>query len=201
MHNLVATTLTLSSLIFTPLVANAATMYIDTFEFSQIGYTDGGTLTGTFVATVGSSDLLGLSDLQSISYTFSFANTELFANSLSPATLFSYDLIGGSSSFALEGGIGINSTVCVGSPAAFCDRTNTSGINGYINYDGSYTTALQSVTLVSSVPVVGNPPTMQVPEPSPLLATLTFGILSTGIFVNRKRRHSSCDQGEKSITR
>ncbi len=140
---------------------------IDTFSFSQSGYTfpggSGGVLTGSFTGSVEADGYIELADLTNIQVQFQYGPITLFG--YGPASFFSFSTTGGGSTLDLETSIGLNSFACVGAVAAFsyqhCDHAGAVGsVSG-----GAFTVQQAVVTLVSSE-VVPPPP---VPLPAPNL--------------------------------
>ncbi len=145
---------------------------IDTFTFSQVGWTSvilnaptmstagasdpGAILTGSFTGTVESNGLIELGDLTSFSafYQDSAAGQSFVAASPLALDLFSYNINGGNSSldFAVEGGSGV-SEACAGAAASLDPACldvrfvpNPAGTNGAVITTFSY---------VASNPVLG----------------------------------------------
>lgn len=169
---------TLSAILSFASIAGASARTVDVYDFTQDGYTDSITgptnvLTGTFTGTVEPDGLIELADLASISVTFMGVTYH------GPASFFSFNTMGGSSSLDL---ILPSGAICVGAAAAFgADFCGVGGVNGYI-YDHSVglpftTQELPTVTLVSS---------MTVPEPSTWAMTLA-GFAALGLAARRRR--------------
>jgi PEP-CTERM motif len=142
-------------------VGNATT--IDTFSFTQGGYTNGGIiLSGTFTGTVNSNGFIELADLSNFSDTFEYVSGLLTVTDLGYLTglsLFSFNaqspIDSGSLDFAGQVGLGAN--LCVGGAAAFGSCGGTGSRGAYAN--SFFTDEAPVVTLVSSI-------TSGVPEPS-----------------------------------
>jgi hypothetical protein len=140
-------------------VTKAGATTIDTYDFTQGGYAlvgqpGSGVLTGSFTGTVEANGFIELTDISSISVTFSTPPAAAFGHG--PTSFFSFDTAGGSSSLNLATAIGLVGNACVGTPAAFgIGGCGSGGVNGFTLF---WTTQdLPVVTLVSS---------LTVPEPS-----------------------------------
>lgn len=148
--------------------ARAAT--IDTYDFTQGGYTSNGSpfltgvLTGSFTGDVESSGFIEIADLSAINVTFTITTDleppfQVFG--FGPATFFSFDTAPGAGSLDFETGIGdVGAAVsCVGAVAAFgFGACGSGGVNGFITPLWT-TQALPVVSLVSSVTTVPEVPT------------------------------------------
>lgn len=156
--------------ILAPPIAKAST--IDTFSFTQSGYTGGGTLTGSFTGTVETNGYIELSDLSAFNATLTvptIAGTSIGYFYLTNLKLFSIlpGPNGPNSSldfYAQTSGIAQN--VCVGAAAAFdlCGAGgNVAGIGNTIGVGDASTPNFSILQLVSSVPT--SPPATA-PEPA-----------------------------------
>jgi PEP-CTERM motif len=148
--------------------ARAAT--IDTYDFTQGGYTFNGSpfltavLTGSFTGNVESSGFIEIADLSSINVTFTITTDlepvfQVFG--FGPATFFSFDTAQGPGSLDFETAIGdVGGAVsCVGAVAAFgFGACGLGGVNGFVSPIWA-TQALPVVSLVSSVTIVPEPST------------------------------------------
>ena len=179
-----ATVSTLSTVLSLAAVRDTRAATIDTYDFTQGGYTSSieplfsGVLTGHFTGAVEASGFIELADLSSIALVFTITfelgdhQTTAFDG---PTTFFSFDVAGGSSSLGLATGDGSVATACVGAAAAFgfpgCGSGGVSGsiFGGLIPFS---TQAVPQVTLVSSA-------TGGVPEPSTWVMML-IGVAGLG---------------------
>jgi len=153
-----------------PAIAKAST--IDTFSFTQSGYTGGGTLTGTFTGTVEADGFIEQADLSAFNATLTAPETEGEAMGFFYQTdlqLFSFlpssDGPNSSLDFYAQTA-GLDQNVCVGAAAAFglCGAGgNFAGIANTIGVADASTPNLPVLTLISSLPT--NPPAT-VPEPA-----------------------------------
>ncbi len=148
--------------------ARAAT--IDTYDFTQGGYTFNGSpfltgvLTGSFTGNVKSSGFIEIADLSTINVTFTITTDlepvfQVFG--FGPATFFSFDTAQRAGSLDFETGIGdVGGAVsCVGAVAAFgFGACGLGGVNGFVSPIWA-TQALPVVSLVSSVTIVPEPST------------------------------------------
>jgi PEP-CTERM motif len=171
--------------------ARAAT--IDTYDFTQGGYTFNGSpfltgvLTGSFTGNVESSGFIEIADLSSINVTFTttIALEGVFqAFGVGPATFFSFDTAQGPGSLDFETAIdNVGGVVsCVGAVAAFgFGACGLGGVNGFVTPIWT-TQALPVVSLVSSVTIV--------PEPS-TWAMMMIGFAGLGFAGYRVRRNSA----------
>ena len=162
----------------------ASAVTINSYSFTQGGYSDGGSLSGNFEGIVEANGFIELADLISIYVDFSTPLGQGIEGSVfgyGPASFFSFDTIGGSSSLDLETGIGINGFACVGAVAAFgFGECGSGGVNGFEDGFGVATTqALPVVTLTSSVTTV--------PEPS-TWAAMVIGFAGLGLVRYRSRK-------------
>ncbi|MBV9908233.1 MAG: hypothetical protein JOY52_11795 [Hyphomicrobiales bacterium] len=160
-------------------LARAAT--IDTYDFTQGGYTFGGSpnltavLTGRFTGNVESSGFIEIADLSSINVTFTttiaFDGVHPFPSS-GPATFFSFDTAQVSGSLDFDIGLGnAGSVICVGGVAAFgFDACGSGGVNGFVTT--AWTT--QSVPVVSLVSSVTTAPEI------PIWAMMLVGLAVLG---------------------
>jgi hypothetical protein len=144
---------------------------IDTFSFTESGYTGGGTLTGSFTGTVEANGYIELGDLSAFNATFTvptsvgeatglFYLTDLQLFSVLPAS----DGPNSSLDFYAQTP-GLAQNVCVGAAAAFglCGAGgNFAGIGNTIGVGDASTPNFPILQLVSSVP--SNPPAIA-PEP------------------------------------
>jgi hypothetical protein len=173
---------------------NATT--VDTFSFTQGGYTIAGTstvvgtLSGTFTGTVDSNGFIELADLSNFSDTFTVVLGNLSAVGvldLTSLSLFSFNaqspIDSGSLDFENQPGSG---ALCVGAAAAFssCGGTGSRGAvaGGSFNY---FTDEAPVVTLVSSS-ITGDPIASGVPEPS-TWAMMVLGFFGVGYMAYRRK--------------
>jgi len=142
--------------------ANAAV--IDTYDFTQGGYimpgdVGSGVLNGSFAGTVEASGFIELADLSSINvaFTFSLLDGPMTLSASGPASFFSFDTAGGSSTLDFVTVVGFGPG-CVGAAAAFgLGGCGPGSVNGFV---AQWVTGnVPLVTLVSSVAVVPEPST------------------------------------------
>jgi hypothetical protein len=164
-----ATVSTLSTVLSLAAVRYTRAATIDTYDFTQGGYTFNGSvfltgvLTGSFTGAVESSGFIEITDLSSIEVTFTTTIAlegviQFFG--FGPATFFSFDAAQGPGSLDFETGISnTKSVICVGAVAAFgFGACGSGGVNGFVTPIWT-TQALPVVSLVSSVTTVAEVPT------------------------------------------
>lgn len=182
-------------------VTTAVATTVDTFSFTQAGYSGAlwsgspGVLSGTFTGTVEANGFIELADLSSIYVQFTAGALTLYG--YGPPTFFSF-LPGSASTLDLATGIGVAGQACVGAVAAFgFHGCGAGGVNGEVS--GLDTTQdLATVTLTSQqiilppspapqpVPHPVPPPTAAMPEPSGC-AMLGVGLLGLARISSRRR--------------
>jgi hypothetical protein len=156
-----------TALAFCSVAGSARASVVDTYSFTQGGYSDpgvgsGGTLSGTFTGTVEANGYIELADVQSISATLTVGYLMRFA--YGPPEFFSF-LPGSDSTLDLETGTVLGGFLCVGAVAAFAfDQCGGyGGVNGIFNV--ATTQELPALTLISSV--VTPAPPVPMPQPAP----------------------------------
>jgi hypothetical protein len=168
------------SMIMASAIAKAST--IDTFSFTQSGYTGGGTLTGSFTGIVEADGYIEQGDLSAFNATLTiptsigdsfgyFYQTNLQLFSFLPAA------DGPNSSLDLYAQTpGLAQNACVGAAAAFglCgEGGNFVGLANTIGVGDASTTSFPVVTLTSSI--TGSPaPPERIPTAVPEPATYSF---------------------------
>jgi len=154
-------------------LASAEASTIDTFSFTQDGYADDGTVTGTFTGTVETDGFIEADDLSAFNANFTATdpvtggNTEGFFYQ-TDLQLFSFlPAVDGPNSsldfYAQTPGLGQN--LCVGAAAAFglCGvSSNAVGVATTIGIGNDSTADLPVLTLISSV----NTSPVETPEPA-----------------------------------
>jgi hypothetical protein len=169
-------------MVFASTDGNATT--VDTFNFTQGGYTSTGytgytgVLTGTFTGTVNNIGYIELGDLSSFSD--SFAKTDALGTvtywDFSPGSISFSFMPNDAGTLSIENEVLAFAPVCVGFPAAFgvCG-----GGGGHLGVVASFVTdQAPFVTLVSSV-------TTAVPEPS-TWAMMLLGFAGLGFMAYRR---------------
>jgi hypothetical protein len=165
-------------------VGNATT--VDTFSFTQGGYTNGGMiLSGTFTGTVNSNGFIELADLSNFSDTFEYVGGSMDYGYLTSLSFFSFKaqspIDAGSLDFKNQ--VFLSSDVCVGAIAAFgvCGGTGSLGaVHGLY-----FTNEAPVITLVSSI-------TSGVPEPS-TWAMMLLGFAGLGFMAYRRKNKMALD--------
>jgi hypothetical protein len=154
-------------------LAQAST--VDSFTFTQSGFSGGGTLTGSFTGTVEASGLIEQVDLSSFNAAYTvpltgggaltayFYQPDVTLFSIAPGTSF---VDGPNSSFDLAAVNALTGNVCSGAAAAFDVCGAAGGAVGFTNITGgASTTQFANLTLVSST-TTG--PGAAAPEPASL---------------------------------
>ena len=166
----------------------AGATIIDTFSFTQVGWTKvigtsgiiqagapdpGGMLSGTFSGVEEASGLIGQADLTSFSATYSDSNG---SSTQAQAPFFSYNVNGGASSLSFAGFLE-NDGFCAGQaifllPACFNFNTYPAGTNGLV-HGGAFpifiTQDQPTITLVSRITEPPPPSPVAAPEPASFL--------------------------------
>lgn len=162
---------------------------IDTYNFSQGGYTmpgATGALTGSFTGTVESSGLIESRDLSSFAVLFTDTNgstTSTAVGSLFDIVFFSFNTMGGASTLDLQTSLFPSKVpLCIGAEAAFgvCGAGPV-GVATNGAFTGFFTQDQPTLTLVSSVttgPSGGG--TSPVPEPGSAVLLVT-GLAALGL--------------------
>jgi hypothetical protein len=147
MRNVVLATAIVCGLVANFGVSGASAAVIDTFDFTQVGWTlasifdatvstsgspdPGGVLTGSFTGTVEPSGLIELSDLTAFTETYTDTADPggVVSQNLTDTTLFSYNTAGGASSLDIAGEIAPG--VCVGASVSLDSNCTANFVISY----------------------------------------------------------------------
>jgi hypothetical protein len=176
---------------FLSIAAPARAATINTYSFTQDGYSLSGGVTadieGTFSGYVGADGFMHLAGLQTfhLQTNFHYLGTHPVSNSVGMPSEFFFNTLGGNSTFtlvvAMDNFAPGEDKVCIGSLTAF--RCGISPANGAFANIPISTLSFAQLTLVSSSAV-----TTPIPAPILLLATALSGLGLLGAQARRQKR-------------